>query len=50
MIFQIKAAFFMFDSIINFNIKHKIKKSNIIKLSDIDYTQTLIFNINFYIF
>jgi hypothetical protein len=31
-------------------LKIKLKKSNIMKLSDIDYFQTLIFNIKYYIF
>jgi hypothetical protein len=48
----------MLDFNINLNVKNKIKKSknqkikksNIIKLSDIDYIQTLTFNRKYHIF
>jgi hypothetical protein len=37
------------NSDINFNVKIKVKKSNVIKL-DIVYVQTLIFNIKYYVY
>jgi hypothetical protein len=50
MIFQIKVAFLKFYSGINFKIKNKIKKSIIIKLSDIFYVENLSFGIKYYMY
>jgi hypothetical protein len=40
----------MYDSNINLNDKNKVKKLNIIKLSNINYFESLTFNRKYYIF
>jgi hypothetical protein len=37
-------------SSISLNVKNKIEKSTIVKLSDIDYVKILSFNIKYYMF